>query len=164
MPADVVVSAGDLHHTQTALLPAGYADQPAGYWEDRGPGISALLVLAGVRGDLPELAHHSLFFTEDWQGNFEDILGDEKDSPVDSLRIPAPASLYVSRTSATDDATIDHPPRRPATRTSSCSSRSPRTRCWARPRPPRSTSRRSPTATSTRSVPGPGSTTCADGS
>ncbi|MEV7963667.1 phytoene desaturase family protein [Oerskovia paurometabola] len=109
VPADVVVSAADLHHTQTALVPPAYADLPAPAWDDRGPGISALLILAGVRGELPELAHHSLFFTEDWRGNFADVLGDAADSPVDSLRVPSPASLYVSRTSATDDATIDHP-------------------------------------------------------
>ncbi len=109
VPADVVVSGADLHHTQTALLPPAYADLPATAWDDRGPGISALLILAGVRGELPELAHHSLFFTEDWRGNFADVLGDAADSPVDSLRVPTPASLYVSRTSATDDATIDHP-------------------------------------------------------
>ncbi|MFF3063834.1 phytoene desaturase family protein [Oerskovia sp. NPDC057915] len=109
VPADVVVSGADLHHTQTALLPPAYADLPASAWDDRGPGISALLILAGVRGELPELAHHSLFFTEDWRGNFADVLGDAANSPVDSLRVPTPASLYVSRTSATDDATIDHP-------------------------------------------------------
>ncbi|RXR25885.1 phytoene desaturase [Oerskovia turbata] len=109
VPADVVVSGADLHHTQTALLPPAYADLPAPAWDDRGPGISALLILAGVRGELPELAHHSLFFTEDWRGNFADVLGDAANSPVDSLRVPTPASLYVSRTSATDDATIDHP-------------------------------------------------------
>lgn len=109
VPADVVVSGADLHHTQTALLPDAYADLPAESWEDRGPGISALLVLAGVRGELPELAHHSLFFTEDWRGNFEDVLGQGASSDVRSLRVPVPASLYVSRTSATDDASLDHP-------------------------------------------------------
>ncbi|OCI30812.1 zeta-carotene-forming phytoene desaturase [Oerskovia enterophila] len=109
VPADVVVSGADLHHTQTALLPSAYVDLPAASWEDRGPGISALLVLAGVRGELPELAHHSLFFTEDWRGNFEDVLGQGASSDVGTLRVPTPASLYVSRTSATDDASLDHP-------------------------------------------------------
>jgi 1-hydroxy-2-isopentenylcarotenoid 3,4-desaturase len=109
VPADVVVSAADLHHTQTCLVPEEHADLPEDSWQDKGPGISALLILAGVRGDLPELAHHSLFFTRDWRGNFADVLGDAAHSPVDSLRVPTPASLYVSRTSATDDATIEHP-------------------------------------------------------
>ncbi|WP_265520278.1 phytoene desaturase family protein [Oerskovia flava] len=105
LSADVVVSAADLHHTETQLLAPEHATYPAEYWERRGPGISALLVMAGVRGELPELAHHSLFFTRDWPGNFADILGQDTNSPVAQLRVPEPASLYVSRTSATD--TVD---------------------------------------------------------
>ncbi|GEK20230.1 phytoene desaturase family protein [Cellulomonas xylanilytica] len=101
VPADVVVSAADRHHTETALL-GSHRELPEPWWEDRGPGISALLVLAGVRGELPELAHHSLFFTRDWPGNFEDILGTGRSTPPDGLRIPETASMYVSRTSASD--------------------------------------------------------------
>ncbi|WP_426310747.1 phytoene desaturase family protein [Cellulosimicrobium sp. E-16] len=100
--ADVVVSAADRHHTETALLDPVWADLPAPAWEDRGPGISALLVLAGVRGELPELAHHSLFFTRDWPANFDAVLGTDRRSDPRGLRVPDPASLYVSRTSATD--------------------------------------------------------------
>ncbi|MGW6226167.1 phytoene desaturase family protein [Cellulosimicrobium cellulans] len=100
--ADVVVSAADRHHTETALLEPRWADLPAAAWEDKGPGISALLVLAGVRGELPELAHHSLFFTRDWPANFDAVLGTDRRSDPRGLRVPDPASLYVSRTSATD--------------------------------------------------------------
>ncbi|MFE6234447.1 phytoene desaturase family protein [Cellulosimicrobium sp. NPDC057862] len=100
--ADVVVSAADRHHTETALLESRWADLPAAAWEDKGPGISALLVLAGVRGELPELAHHSLFFTRDWPANFDAVLGTDRRSDPRGLRVPDPASLYVSRTSATD--------------------------------------------------------------
>ncbi|MEV7973825.1 phytoene desaturase family protein [Cellulomonas sp. NPDC089187] len=95
LAADVVVSAADLFHTETALLPEQHRTRPESWWQDKGPGISALLIMAGVRGPLPELAHHSLFFTRDWPGNFDAILGDDK-------RVPEPASLYVSRTTATD--------------------------------------------------------------
>ncbi|WP_456785744.1 phytoene desaturase family protein [Cellulomonas sp. P5_C5] len=99
--ADVVVSAADRHHTETALL-GEHRELPEEWWEDRGPGISALLIMAGVRGELPELAHHSLFFTRDWPGNFEDILGPGRSTPPDGLRVPEVASMYVSRTSASD--------------------------------------------------------------
>lgn len=98
--ADVVVSAADRHHTETELLDPRYSDLPALEWEDRGPGISALVIMAGVRGELPELAHHSLFFTQDWRSNFEDILGSDRVSSA--TRVPEVASLYVSRTTATD--------------------------------------------------------------
>lgn len=109
LPADVVVSGADRHHTETALLPADLATYPAEYWERRGPGISALLILAGVRGELPELAHHSLFFTADWEQNFTDVLGADTASAREHLRAPDPASIYVSRTSATDTADLPHP-------------------------------------------------------
>ncbi|NMR19716.1 phytoene desaturase [Cellulomonas fimi] len=102
VPADVVVSGADLHHTETELLAPEHATLPEPVWERRGPGISALLVLAGVRGSLPELAHHSLFFTRDWPGNFDAVLGNGASASPDALRVPEAASMYVSRTSATD--------------------------------------------------------------
>lgn len=102
LAADVVVSAADRHHTETALLDERWADLPAPTWEDKGPGISSLLVMAGVRGPLPELAHHSLFFSRDWPANFEAILGRGRSTPPEGLRVPDVASLYVSRTTATD--------------------------------------------------------------
>jgi phytoene dehydrogenase-like protein len=102
VPADVVVSGADLFHTETALLAEPHRTLPEPWWEDRGPGISSLLVMAGVRGALPELAHHSLFFTRDWPGNFDAILGAGRSTPPQELRIPGEASLYVARTTATD--------------------------------------------------------------
>lgn len=102
LAADVVVSAADRHHTETALLDPAHADLPADVWDRRGPGISALLVMAGVRGELPELAHHSLFFTRDWPGNFDAILGPGRSTPPSGLHVPDVASLYVSRTTASD--------------------------------------------------------------
>jgi len=109
VPADVVVSAADRHHTETALLAPRWADLPRDAWEGKGPGISALLVLAGVRGELPELAHHSLFLTRDWPANFDAVLGRDRGSDPRGLRVPEPASLYVSRTSATDGPTSATP-------------------------------------------------------
>jgi len=107
--ADVVVSAADLHHTETRLLDPRWSTRPQAWWDAHGPGVSSLLVLAGVRGELPELPHHSLFFTRDWPRNFDAILGEGAGSDVGGLRVPEPASLYVSRTSATDSATSAAP-------------------------------------------------------
>jgi phytoene desaturase len=103
LAADVVVSNADRHHTETALLPDRYADLPESSWERRTPGISALLIMAGVRGRLPELAHHSLFFTRDWPANFDAILGRGAHPRPDDLYVPVPASLYVARPGATDE-------------------------------------------------------------
>ncbi|MFI8593495.1 phytoene desaturase family protein [Microbacterium sp. NPDC078428] len=93
--ADVVVGAGDLHHTETALLPEALQTYPERWWRRRTPSPGALLILLGVRGELPELAHHTLLFADDWRGNFGAIFSD-------SPRVPDPASVYVCRPSATD--------------------------------------------------------------
>lgn len=94
--ADIVVSAADLHHTETTLLPEALQTYPEKYWEKRVPGPSALLLYLGVRGGLPQLEHHTLLFTADWHDNFGRIFGKE-------TSVPSPASLYVCRPSATDD-------------------------------------------------------------
>jgi phytoene desaturase len=94
--ADIVVSGADLHHTETALLPADLRTYPDSWWQKRTSGPGAVLVMLGVRGALPQLPHHSLFFTDDWDANFDAIFGDAPE-------IPSPASTYVCRPSATDE-------------------------------------------------------------
>ncbi|GAB2602865.1 hypothetical protein GCM10009696_05450 [Kocuria himachalensis] len=95
LAADVVVSAADLHHTETALLPRELQSYPQRYWDKRQTGPGAVLVMLGVRGELPELPHHSLFFSEDWDTNFRAIF----EVPTS---VPDPASVYVCKPSATD--------------------------------------------------------------
>ncbi|MTB89417.1 phytoene desaturase [Aeromicrobium senzhongii] len=95
VPADVVVGANDLHHLETRLLPEHLRTYPESWWQRRDPGPGAVLAYLGVQGRLPELAHHSMFFTSDWDRNFDDVLGRPG-------RVPDPASSYVCRPSATD--------------------------------------------------------------
>lgn len=95
VPADIVVGAGDLHHIETELLPPERQTYPESWWKKRTPSPGALLLLLGVEGELPRLAHHTLVFTRDWRGNFDAIFGDQP-------YVPDPASLYVCRPSATD--------------------------------------------------------------
>ena len=93
--ADIVVSAADLHHTETGCSrPSTARIRSAGGMRGT-PVPGAVLVLLGVTGELPALAHHSLFFTADWRGDFGRIFGDPSS-------VPDPASLYVCRPSATD--------------------------------------------------------------
>lgn len=93
--ADVVVGAGDLHHLETALLPRELQTHPEPAWRDRSPGTGVVLAMLGVEGSLPQLPHHSLFFTSDWKANFGSIFGDD-------ARVPDPASVYVCKPSETD--------------------------------------------------------------
>lgn len=95
--ADIVVSNADLHFTETALLDAPARSYPDAFWNNKESGISALLLYVGVKGKLPQLEHHNLFFVDKWHENFEAIYEDKK--------VPESASLYVSRTSATDPST-----------------------------------------------------------
>lgn len=93
--ADVVVSTADLHYTEHELLPSKYRSFSERWWRRRNPGPSAVLVMLGVRGKLPQLTHHNLVFTTDWAANFRSIFK----SPT---AIPRPASMYVSNTTSTD--------------------------------------------------------------
>lgn len=92
--ADVVVSNADLHFTETALLESQYQGFPERYWRKRQPGPSALLVSLGVRGELPGLRHHNLYFTAKWRENFDAI--------YTSRTVPASSSMYVCNPTKTD--------------------------------------------------------------
>ena len=91
--ADIVVGAGDLHHLETTILPKELRTYPQRYWDRRTPSPGAVLVLLGVKGELPQMPHHSLFFTRDWHENF---------AAIREGRMPSPASAYVCKPSATD--------------------------------------------------------------
>ncbi|MAU33913.1 phytoene dehydrogenase [Candidatus Saccharibacteria bacterium] len=94
---DVIISNADLHFTETQLLAPEVQTHPEHSWQRREPGISAILMYLGVKGSLPHLEHHNLYFVEDWKKNFEDI--------YERRALPRTASLYVSKTTATDPST-----------------------------------------------------------
>ena len=96
--ADIVVSAADLHHSETALLPTALQTFPQEYWDKRVAGPSALLIYLGVKGELPQLEHHTLFFARDWKAGFDQIFGENPS-------IPDPASIYVCKPSGIDRST-----------------------------------------------------------
>lgn len=96
LDADIVVSAIDEHHTETVLLDAADRSYRPKRWDTQVSGPSAVLIMLGVEGPLPQLLHHTLFFSNDWHENFDAIFG----TPT---RIPDAPSLYVCKPSATDD-------------------------------------------------------------
>ena len=95
LEADRVVSAADVHHTETELVPPAHRTYPERWWRRRVPGPGAVLVMLGVRGQLPQLRHHTLFFTADWTENFDNIFGRHPS-------VPSPASFYACMPSASD--------------------------------------------------------------
>lgn len=95
LDADVVVAASDLHAVETRLLPERFHARGTRRWAKATPGPSAVLVLLGVEGRVPELAHHSLMFTGDWREGFRALDG----------VVPWPggdANIYVCAPSRTD--------------------------------------------------------------
>ena len=93
--ADIVVSGADLHFTETQLLPDDLQTFPETWWDNKVPSPGAVLMYLGVKGKLPELLHHSLFFTEDWDDNFSKVF-------AKNPTMPNPASFYVCKPSETD--------------------------------------------------------------
>ncbi|WP_231495635.1 phytoene desaturase family protein [Curtobacterium sp. UNCCL17] len=94
-PADLVVSAADMQHTEMQLLDREHRTHGADHWKKRDPGPSAVLVYLGIDGPTPGLLHHTLVFTADWKANFGAIFGDDR-------HVPDPASIYVCAPSETD--------------------------------------------------------------
>lgn len=96
--SDAVVSAADLHHTETALLPARWRTHPESNWNRRDAGLGTVLVMLGVRGYLPQLEHHTLLLSEDWGPDFDAVYGRRRAEG----RHRASRSIYVGKPSATD--------------------------------------------------------------
>lgn len=92
--ADIIVSNADIHFTENNLLPEKFRSFPESYWTKRQPGPGSLLISLGVKGNLPELLHHNLYFVKKWRQNFDDIYVNKK--------IPDHASVYVCNPTKTD--------------------------------------------------------------
>ena len=92
--ADVVVSNADLAFTETKLLSSVHQTYPRAYWEKKKPAPAGLVMYLGIKGSLPELQHHNLFFVDAWKQNFNEIYR--------SKEWPRTASMYVSKTTASD--------------------------------------------------------------
>ena len=101
--ADIVVSAADLHHTETQLLIEGERTYPQEYWDTKSPGPSALLLYLGVKGELPQLEHHNLLFVREWEKGFDAIFPSrDLRASGDMGSVPDPASLYICKPSGVD--------------------------------------------------------------
>lgn len=92
--ADIVVSAADLHHTETTLLKRSAQSYPEAYWKKKQPGPSGLVVSLGISSELPELTHHSLLFVDAWKENFDAI--------YKTKTLPENASIYICNPTKSD--------------------------------------------------------------
>jgi phytoene desaturase len=71
--ADVVVSGADYHHIDTEVLQARDSQYSARYWKKRVVAPSMFIAYLGINRKLPNLAHHNLYFAENWHGHFDTI-------------------------------------------------------------------------------------------
>lgn len=90
LAADIIVSNADAIETYRELLP--FKNKRI---ESREPSCSGFVLLLGTRKKFEQLAHHNIFFSEDYKAEFDAIFKD---------KIPAEnPTVYICATSRTDN-------------------------------------------------------------
>jgi phytoene desaturase len=95
VPADVVVANVDALTVYRDLLPA-----PARLGGLAARSLAGFVLLLGVRGQTPELAHHTVFFPSDYNAEFNAVFG----SPGTGARARPPSDPAIFVTRANDPA------------------------------------------------------------
>jgi len=99
--ADCVLANADYHHVEQELLEEPFRDHSARWWQKRKVAPSMLLLYLGVKKKLPELDHHNLYFSQNWDDHFDALFKTPK--------LPQNPCFYVSMISKTDaDAAPDY--------------------------------------------------------
>jgi phytoene desaturase len=94
IPADIVVSNADYHHTELDLLEPDARSYRDSYWKKRTVAPSAFIIYLGLDKKLDQLLHHNLYFHDNWQEHFQTIFGQPS--------WPSRFSYYVCCPSRTD--------------------------------------------------------------
>lgn len=68
-----LVSSADYHFTEQQLLDAPHRQYSEAYWKSRKMAPSSLIFYLGVKGKVPGVLHHNLFFDEDFEQHARDI-------------------------------------------------------------------------------------------
>jgi len=92
---DVVISNADYHFTETLLSDQSLRTFSEQYWQKKVMTPSAFLIYLGVKGKLPQLEHHNLYFGKDWSKHFDDVFK--------HARWPTEPSIYINKASHTDE-------------------------------------------------------------
>ncbi len=100
IPAAVVLANVDVTTVYTHLLDPLLAPQRRAQLQRTDTSCSGFVLLLGVEGEHPQLAHHNIFFNADYRREFADIFG--RGHP------PEDPTIYVAITSKTD---ASHAPR-----------------------------------------------------
>ncbi|GBQ91666.1 phytoene desaturase family protein [Asaia krungthepensis] len=95
VPVDAVVVNGDFARTISKLLP----NKSRAKWNDetiatKKFSCSTFMMYLGLRGTMPEKAHHTIFLSSDYENNFAEI--------EDGKQLSSRASLYIQNACVTD--------------------------------------------------------------
>ena len=97
IPADIVISNADMHHTETKLLDSKFQSYPESYRAKKVISPSWFILYLWVDGKLPQLQHHTLIFNHDWKKWFAEVF----QNPIR----PTDPSYYICNPSKTDPST-----------------------------------------------------------
>lgn len=89
LPAEVVVANADATHLYRDLVRGRQARQALRSLRRATPSLAGFVLLLALRGRTPRLAHHTVFFPEDYDAEFDAIFG-RRAGPVDD------PTVYVS--------------------------------------------------------------------
>jgi len=93
--ADSVIINADPMYSYPALIPTRYQDRAlVRRMRELEPSCSGFVLLLGVKGSYPELAHHNVFFGKDYPAEFRAIFEDGTPAPD--------PTIYVTCTSRSD--------------------------------------------------------------
>jgi len=93
--ADIIVSNVDVTTTAKHLLPTDAIPQSKrNKLESFDPSCSGFVMMLGVEGNYPKLAHHNIFFSSDYKREFQQIFDEEV--------MPDDPTIYLCITSKTD--------------------------------------------------------------
>jgi phytoene desaturase len=90
LKADVVVMNGDVS-TMSSLLRDDVKRKPR---EEKDHSLSGLVFLLGVKRNLPQISHHTVYFSSDYRREFSELF--------DERKFPTDPTVYVSAPSRTD--------------------------------------------------------------
>jgi phytoene desaturase len=94
VPADVVVSDADATALYTDLVPTSLSAAPRRALGRATPSLSGFVLLLGLRGRTPGLAHHTVLFPADYDAEFDAVFGTGRDAGR-PRPVPDP-TVYVS--------------------------------------------------------------------
>lgn len=92
LSSEAVVANSDAIETHRRLLDEKYFSRKT---DEREPSCSGFVVLLGVKKKYAQLAHHNIFFSDDYRAEFDELFAD--------LRPAKNPTIYVCATSVTDE-------------------------------------------------------------